>query len=56
MEKDVLTVGPNRTPQREEGGEVLVAERGHGQSSRQVEITHVGSVVPAVEAATTSTG
>ena len=55
-EKDVLTVGATRTPQREEGGEVLVAERGHGQSSRQVEITHEGSVAPAVEAATTSTG
>ena len=36
VEKDVLTVGPNRTPQREEGDEVLVAERGHGQFSRQL--------------------
>ena len=91
VEKDVLTVRATRTPQREEGDEVLVAERGHGQFSRQlflgesldrdhvsaiyhdgvltitipvaeqakprkVEITHVGSVAQAVEAATTSTG
>ena len=87
VEKDVLTIAARRTSYEEEGDEVLVAERGHGQFSRQlflgesldrdnisavyydgvltitipvaeqakprkVEITHVGSVAQAVEAAT----
>jgi HSP20 family protein len=87
VEKDVLTVGATRSSYQEEGDEVLAAERGHGQFSRQlflgecldrehisaiyfdgvltitipvaelakprkVEITHVGSVAHAVEAAT----
>jgi HSP20 family protein len=87
VEKEVLTVAATRTSDREEGDEVLVAERGHGQFNRQlflaesldreqiraiyhdgvltinipvaerakprkVEITHVGSVAQAVEAAT----
>jgi HSP20 family protein len=87
VEKDVLTVQATRTPPHVEGHEILVAERGHGQFSRQlflgqsldrerigavyhdgvltitipvaeqakprkVEITHVGSVAQAVEAAT----
>jgi HSP20 family protein len=86
VEKDVLTVRATRTPHQEEGDEVQVAERSHGQFSRQlflgesldrdhisaiyhdgvltitipvaeqakprkVEITHVGSVAQAVEAA-----
>jgi HSP20 family protein len=86
IEKDVLTVRATRTPHQEEGDEVQVAERSHGQFSRQlflgesldrdhisaiyhdgvltitipvaeqakprkVEITHVGSVAQAVEAA-----
>src|SRR5438874_13634448 len=36
VEKDVLTVRAARTAQREEGDEVLVAERGRGQFSRQL--------------------
>jgi HSP20 family protein len=87
VEKDVLTVRATRTSLQEEGDELLVAERGYGQFSRQlflgesldrdhisavyhdgvlaitipvaeqaqprkVEITHVGSVAQAVEAAT----
>jgi HSP20 family protein len=87
VEKDVLTVRATRMPQQEEADEILVAERGYGQFSRQlflgesldrdhitaiyhdgvltitspvaeqakprkVEITHVGSVAQAVEAAT----
>ncbi len=87
VERDVLTVRATRTPQLEEGDDVLVSERTHGQFSRQlflgesldrehisavyhdgvltisipvaeqakprkVEITHVGSVAQAVEAAT----
>ncbi len=87
VEKDVLTVRATRSSQQEEGDEILVAERGYGQFSRQlflgesldrehisaiyhdgvltisipvaeqakprkVEITHVGSVAQAVEAAT----
>ncbi len=87
VEKDVLTVRATRTWLREEGDEPVVAERGHGELSRQlflgesldrdhisaiyldgvltitipvaeqakprkVEITHVGSVAQAVEAAT----
>ncbi len=87
VERDVLTVRATRTWRRDEGDEVLVAERGHGDFSRQlflgesldrdhitaiyhdgvltitvpvaeqakprkVEITHVGSVAQAVEAAT----
>jgi HSP20 family protein len=86
IEKDVLTVRATRTPHQEEGDEVQVAERSHGQFSRQlflgesldrdhisavyhdgvltitipvaeqakprkVEITHIGSVAQAVEAA-----
>ena len=89
VERDVLTVRAMRTPLTTEGDDVLVAERGHGQFSRQlflgesldrdhisaiyhdgvltitipvaeqakphkVEITHVGSVAAAVEAATVS--
>lgn len=87
VEKDVLTVGATRTSYQEESDEILVAERGYRQFSRQlflgesldrehssaiyhdgvltitipvaeqakprkVEITHVGSVAQAVEAAT----
>ena len=87
VERDVLTVAATRASYPEEGDELLVAERGHGQFSRQlflgdrldrehisaiyhdgvltitipvaeqakprrVEITHVGSVAQAVEAAT----
>jgi HSP20 family protein len=90
VEKDVLTVRATRTPHQEEGDEVQMAERGHGQFSRQlflgesldrdhisaiyhdgvltitipvaeqatprkVEITHVGSVAQAVEAASVTT-
>ena len=86
VERDVLSVRATRTSRPEEGDEVLVAERGHGQFSRQlflgesldrdhisaiyhdgvltitipvaeqakprkVDITHVGSVAQAVEAA-----
>jgi HSP20 family protein len=86
VERDVLTVRATRMSQRAEGDEILVAERPHGQFSRQlflgesldrdhisavyhdgvltitipvaeqakphkVEITHVGSVAQAVEAA-----
>ena len=87
VEKDVLTMRATRTWRRDEGDEVLVAERGHGHFSRQlflgesldrdhitaiyhdgvltitipvaeqakpkkVEVTHIGSVAQAVEAAT----
>jgi HSP20 family protein len=87
VERDVLTIRASRASHQEEGDDILVAERGHGQFSRQlflgesldrdhisaiyhdgvltatipvaerakprkVEITHVGSVAPAVEAAT----
>jgi HSP20 family protein len=87
VEKDVLTVAATRSSDQEQSDEVLVAERGHGQFSRQlflgesldreqigaiyhdgvltitipvaqrakprkVEITHMGSVARAVEAAT----
>jgi HSP20 family protein len=87
VEKDVLTVAATRSSDQEEGDEILLAERGHGQFSRQlflgesldrehisaiyhdgvltitvpvakqakprkIEITHVGSVAQAVEAAT----
>jgi HSP20 family protein len=86
VERDVLTVRATRTSHEEEGDEVQMAERGHGQFGRQlflgesldrdhisaiyhdgvltitipvveqakprkVEITHVGSVAQAVEAA-----
>src|SRR5690348_7759628 len=36
IEKDVLAVGATRTSYQEEGDEILVAERGHGQFSRQL--------------------
>ena len=87
VEKDVLTMRATRTWLRDEGDEVLVAERGQGDFSRQlflgesldrdnitaiyhdgvltitipvaeqakpkkVEVTHIGSVAQAVEAAT----
>ena len=87
VERDVLTVRATRTWRRDEGDEVLVAERGQGDFSRQlflgesldrdnitaiyhdgvltitipvaeqakpkkVEVTHIGSVAQAVEAAT----
>jgi len=86
VERDVLTVRATRSPLTAEGDEIQVAERGHGQFTRQlflgesldrehisavyhdgvlaitipvaeqakprkVEITHVGSVADAVEAA-----
>jgi HSP20 family protein len=86
VENDVLTVRATRTAFREETDQVQVAERGHGQFSRQlflgesldrdhitaiyhdgvltitipvaaqakprkIEVTHVGSVAQAVEAA-----
>jgi HSP20 family protein len=87
VERDVLTMRATRTWRRDEGDEVLVAERGQGDFSRQlflgesldrdnitaiyhdgvltitipvaeqakpkkVEVTHIGSVAQAVEAAT----
>lgn len=36
IEMDVLTVGATRTSYHEEGDEILVAERGRGQFSRQL--------------------
>jgi HSP20 family protein len=86
VENDVLTVQAARTPFREEADHVQMAERGHGQVSRQlflgesldrdhisaiyhdgvltvtipvvehakprnIQVTHVGSVAQAVEAA-----
>lgn len=90
VEKDLLTVRATRMPLQLESDEMVVAERGHGQFSRQlflgesldrdhitaiyhdgvltitipvaeqakprkVEITHIGSVAQAVEAATLTT-
>ena len=36
VERDVLTVRATRTSLRDEGDEIVVAERGHGQFSRQL--------------------